>query len=183
MRDRGLCLRSPAALAAEHLFLRTQLALYQARDVQPKRVPPCHTSHAGLARPLVQLATSLDHRPAPDLDPLAPPGVSPVLAMEVSFRATATFDKRRHHGVDLRADVSRPSRCLVTPHRRRRARFPDGRLVPARGRVGAGAAGLDDTRARACRTAVTGMWTGAERAHMGGHAPGADTPGACGVLA
>jgi hypothetical protein len=31
------CLRSPAALAAENLFLRKQLALYQARRVKPQR--------------------------------------------------------------------------------------------------------------------------------------------------
>jgi hypothetical protein len=33
-----LCLRSPTALAAENLFLRKQLALYQARHVKPQRV-------------------------------------------------------------------------------------------------------------------------------------------------
>jgi putative transposase len=33
------CLRSPAALAAENLFLRKQLALYQARHVKPRRAP------------------------------------------------------------------------------------------------------------------------------------------------
>jgi hypothetical protein len=33
-----LCLRSPAALAAENLFLRKQLALYPARHVKPQRV-------------------------------------------------------------------------------------------------------------------------------------------------
>jgi hypothetical protein len=38
MRYLGLCLRSPAALAAENLFLRKQLALYQERGVKPKRV-------------------------------------------------------------------------------------------------------------------------------------------------
>jgi putative transposase len=32
------CLCSPAALAAENLFLRKQLALYQARHVKPQRV-------------------------------------------------------------------------------------------------------------------------------------------------
>jgi hypothetical protein len=32
------CLHSPAALAAENLFLRKQLALYQARHVKPQRV-------------------------------------------------------------------------------------------------------------------------------------------------
>jgi putative transposase len=31
------CLRSPAALAAENLFLRKQLALYQERHVKPRR--------------------------------------------------------------------------------------------------------------------------------------------------
>jgi putative transposase len=40
MRYLGLCLRSPAALAAENLFLRKQLALYQERGVKPKRVTP-----------------------------------------------------------------------------------------------------------------------------------------------
>jgi hypothetical protein len=33
----GLCLCSPAALAAENLFLRKQLAMYQERNVKPKR--------------------------------------------------------------------------------------------------------------------------------------------------
>ena len=32
----GCCLRSPAALAAENLFLRKQLALYEARHVKPR---------------------------------------------------------------------------------------------------------------------------------------------------
>jgi putative transposase len=32
-----LCLRPPAALAAENLFLRKQLALYQAHHVKPRR--------------------------------------------------------------------------------------------------------------------------------------------------
>jgi putative transposase len=37
LRYVGLCLRSPAALAAENLFLRKQLALYQERKVTPRR--------------------------------------------------------------------------------------------------------------------------------------------------
>src|ERR1700741_2658241 len=32
-----LCLRSPMALAAENLFLRKQLALYQERNLKPRR--------------------------------------------------------------------------------------------------------------------------------------------------
>jgi len=35
----GLCLRSPAGLAAENLFLRKQLALYQKRHLKPQRRP------------------------------------------------------------------------------------------------------------------------------------------------
>jgi putative transposase len=36
----GLCFSAPAALPAENLFLRKQLALYQERHVQPKGVTP-----------------------------------------------------------------------------------------------------------------------------------------------
>ena len=32
-----LCLRSPTTLAAENLFLRKQLALYQERNIRPRR--------------------------------------------------------------------------------------------------------------------------------------------------
>jgi putative transposase len=37
LRYVGLCLRSPAVLAAENLFLRKQLALYRERHVTPRR--------------------------------------------------------------------------------------------------------------------------------------------------
>src|SRR5262245_4242577 len=37
LRYVGLCLRSPALLAAENLFLRKQLALYLERHVKPRR--------------------------------------------------------------------------------------------------------------------------------------------------
>jgi putative transposase len=37
VRYLGLCLRLPAALAAENIFLRKQLALYQERHVKPWR--------------------------------------------------------------------------------------------------------------------------------------------------
>jgi hypothetical protein len=35
--DLGLCLRPSPTLAAENLFLRKQLALYQERQVKPRR--------------------------------------------------------------------------------------------------------------------------------------------------
>jgi hypothetical protein len=38
LRVLGLCLRPSPALAAEHLCLRKQLALYQEPDVTPRRV-------------------------------------------------------------------------------------------------------------------------------------------------
>ena len=47
-----LCLRSPAALAAENLFLRQQLALYQERHITPQRATlddliPLSANHLG----------------------------------------------------------------------------------------------------------------------------------------
>ena len=53
-----LCLRPSAALAAENLFLRKQLALYQERHIKPQRAltPP--------AFPLVWLARWFDWRQA-----------------------------------------------------------------------------------------------------------------------
>ena len=37
VRYLGRCLQLPAALAAENLFLRKQLALYQERHIKPRR--------------------------------------------------------------------------------------------------------------------------------------------------
>jgi hypothetical protein len=52
------CLRSPAALAAENLFLRKQLALYQARHVKPQ-----HATNA-IRVALVWLSQWFDWQPA-----------------------------------------------------------------------------------------------------------------------
>jgi hypothetical protein len=52
------CLRSPAALAAENLFLRKQLALYQARHVKPR-----HATNA-IRMALVWLSQWFDWQPA-----------------------------------------------------------------------------------------------------------------------
>jgi hypothetical protein len=52
------CLRSPAALAAENLFLRKQLALYQARHVKPR-----HATNA-IRVALVWLSQWFDWQPA-----------------------------------------------------------------------------------------------------------------------
>ena len=58
VRYLGLCMRSPAALAAENLFLRKQLALYQERHVKPRRA-----THATRVT-LVRLARWFDWRQA-----------------------------------------------------------------------------------------------------------------------
>ena len=69
-----LWLRAPAVRAAEHLFLRKQLALSQARNVKPQRAPNA-TRFA-----LVWLSRWCHWRPAlavgqpDDLCLLAPPG-------------------------------------------------------------------------------------------------------------
>jgi hypothetical protein len=91
--------------------------------------------------------------------------------------------KPRHNVVYFSADISRPYRFIVTPHMCLCGLSPGGRLVLARCRVVAGAAGLDSTRSRACRTEVKIMLTRAERSRMGWNARGADTPGAFGCVA
>ena len=65
-----LCLRPSVALAAENLFLRKQLALYQARHITPRRA----TDAARLA--LVWLGRWFDCRQAlPVVQPGPPEGV------------------------------------------------------------------------------------------------------------
>ena len=53
-----LCLRLPAGLAAENLFLRKQLALYQERHVSPSG-QPCDPCRPRLALSLVRLAPGI----------------------------------------------------------------------------------------------------------------------------
>jgi hypothetical protein len=93
------------------------------------------------------------------------------------------FTAQPRHVVDLRANIKRPSRFIITAPIRRRALFPGGSLVLTRCGVVTGAASLDSTRSSACRTEVKGMSTGAERSRLVGNARGADAPGAFGVLA
>ena len=73
-----LCLRSPTALAAENLFLRTQLALYQERQGFPGRAggsPPGPPTDPYVSNELIRffghqsLGTTLAHHDAtpPDL--------------------------------------------------------------------------------------------------------------------
>ena len=85
-----LCLRPPAALAAENLFLRKQLALYQERQVKPQRATNAtRLTLTWLARWFDWRQTLAVVQPA-DLSPLASPGIPPVLALEIHlWTATA----------------------------------------------------------------------------------------------
>jgi hypothetical protein len=77
-----LGLRSRASLAVENLFLRKQLGSIKSA----RSSPACRQSDpadAGIAESLVQLARSIDHRPAQDLRHLAPQRLPPLLALEV----------------------------------------------------------------------------------------------------
>ena len=54
-----LCLRPSPALAAENLFLRKQLALYQERQAKPRRATNATPHVSGLAQPSLRLAAGL----------------------------------------------------------------------------------------------------------------------------
>ena len=75
--------RSRTALAAENLFLRKQLALYREREVTPPARHRCDPTGAGPAGPGLSLARRAPHRAARHADPLAPAGLSPVLAVAI----------------------------------------------------------------------------------------------------
>src|SRR4029450_6765555 len=78
-----LCLHSPTALAAENLFLRKQLALYQERQVTPRRATDA------IRLPLLwlgrwfRLASGAGGCATCDVSPLASAGIPTVLAVEV----------------------------------------------------------------------------------------------------
>ena len=76
--------RAPAALAVENLFLRKQLAPLPGAPDQTATRHSCYPSRAALARPLVRSASGLGHHAAGDVNPLALPGISPVLALHIS---------------------------------------------------------------------------------------------------
>jgi putative transposase len=52
----GLLIRPRKAIAAENLFLRLQLALYQERKVGPRRIDPAYARYVGSALKVIQLA-------------------------------------------------------------------------------------------------------------------------------
>ena len=79
-----LCLRPSPALAVEHLFLRQQLALYQERQIKPRRPTQATRIVLAWARLLVRLAPGIGHCATGDVDPLASSGVPMVLAVDIA---------------------------------------------------------------------------------------------------
>ena len=83
-----LLLRPQSALAAENLFLRKQLAMFQERKTKPRR------PDTPIRIALVLLSRIFNWRDAlvvvqpQTLIPMAPSGLSPILAMEITTRAT-----------------------------------------------------------------------------------------------
>jgi hypothetical protein len=75
--------RSRTALSAEILFLRKQLAFYEERQMQPRRLN--NSARFSLIRvSALQLEKVLDHRQTRNADRLASQGFQVVLEMEVA---------------------------------------------------------------------------------------------------
>jgi transposase InsO family protein len=78
-------MRSRAQLAAENLFLRKQLALYQERKVRARRADDATRIIPRRPVAFPCLASIAGHREAGNVDPLASAGVPIVLALEVTY--------------------------------------------------------------------------------------------------
>ena len=83
----GLLVRRRKAIAAENLFLRRQLALYQERKVDPRRIDPRDAHHVGSALKVLQLARCAHCGSTEDVDSLASSRVSTSLALEIKTGA------------------------------------------------------------------------------------------------
>ena len=91
---RGI-LQPRAALAAENLFLRKQLALYLERQVKPQRARKAtRLAGIGVALQTFSVATSSNHRQAGELRPLASARISVVPEVEIEAPRTASHSYR-----------------------------------------------------------------------------------------
>ena len=102
----GLALTPRAQLAAENLFLRKQLALYQERCVKPRRADAATRVILVLLSRLLERALAPDGGPARHADSLAPPGLATVLAVDISARPPA--DSCRPETTDRRDGTGEP---------------------------------------------------------------------------
>ena len=83
----GLLIRPRKAIAAENLFLRRQLALYQECKVDPRRIDPATRIRFGFALKVIQLARCARCGPTEDVDSLASSRVSTSVALEIKTGA------------------------------------------------------------------------------------------------
>ena len=97
-----LALTPRAQLAAENLFLRKQLALYQERRVKPRRPDPATRVILVLLSRLLDWRSLLTVVQPDTLDPVASSGLAAPLAVEVAARTAADSEGRaathREHG-------------------------------------------------------------------------------------
>ena len=82
----GLLVRRRKAIAAENLFLRRQLALYQERKVDPRRIDPATRITLALLSKLFNWRDALVVVQQ-DVDSLASSRVSPSVALEIKTGA------------------------------------------------------------------------------------------------
>ena len=82
-----LFVRRRKAIAAENLFLRRQLALYQERKVDPRRIDPATRITLALLSRLFKLARCTRCGSTEDVDSLASSRVSTSLALEIKTGA------------------------------------------------------------------------------------------------
>jgi hypothetical protein len=83
----GLLIRPRKAIAAENLFLRRQLALYQERKVDPRRIDPATRITLALLSRLFNWRDALVVVQTEDVDSLASSRVSTSLALEIKTGA------------------------------------------------------------------------------------------------
>ena len=83
----GLLIRRRKAIAAENLFLRRQLALYQERKVGPRRIDRATRITSALLSKVIQLARCAHCGSTENVDSLASSRVSTSVALEIETRA------------------------------------------------------------------------------------------------
>lgn len=156
----ALCLRSRAALAAENLFLRKQLALFEERKVQPRRATDAGRFVMSALGRLFDWRSALRVVQPDTFVRLASERISPLLAMEVQTARPAQAAPQPA-GTDPQHGRGEPH-LRRSPHRRRTpAQIGDSRRsshhrqVSVRRRRPAAHAGpaaaLDDLRAESCQ--------------------------------
>ena len=83
----GLLIRRRKAIAAENLFLRRQLALYQERKVGPRRIDRATRIRLALLWKIIQLARCAHCGSTEDVDWLASSRVSTSVALDIKTGA------------------------------------------------------------------------------------------------